>query len=77
MKNWQQKNKINAKEGFQCLYTTVLLIDSVYKKDENFYPRVGLEKYNFIKDIEAYYSNSLKEYNDEECKNLFLETFKK
>ena len=77
MKNWQQKNKINTKEGFQCLYTTVLLIDSIYKKDENFYPRVCLEKYNFIKDIEAYYSNSDKEYNDEECRNLFLETFKK
>ena len=76
IKNWQQEKKINTKEGFQCLYATVFLIDSIYEKDKNFYPRVCLEKYNFIKDIEAYYSNSDKEYHNEECTNLFLETSK-
>ena len=29
----------------------VILIDSVYRKDENYYPKVFLEKYRFIEDI--------------------------
>ena len=27
--------KINTKEGFQCIFTQVILIDSIYRKDEN------------------------------------------
>ena len=38
-----EKN-INAKEILQCFYIPVILIDSVYKKDEQYYPKVFLEK---------------------------------
>ena len=40
------ENKINTKESFQCFYIPVIFIDSVYKKDESYYPKVSLEKYN-------------------------------
>ena len=30
--------------GLHCLYAPVILIDSVYRKDENYYPKVFLEK---------------------------------
>ena len=40
------ENKINTKESFQCIYIPVILIDSVYRKDENYYPIVFLEKYH-------------------------------
>ena len=38
-----EKN-INTKEILQCFYIPVILIDSVYKKDEQYYPKVFLEK---------------------------------
>ena len=63
--------------GFQCLYAPVILIDSIYRKDENYYPKVFLVKYYFIEDIEILCSNSDEEYYDEECINLFLKTLKK
>ena len=42
---------MNTKESFQCFYIRVILIDSVYRKDKNYYPNVFLEKciYNFLK----------------------------
>ena len=48
--------KINAnfhnikipKEGFQCICLSVILIDSVCKKDKNFYPQVFLEEYKYL-----------------------------
>ena len=36
-------NKI-PKEGSQCICQSVVLIDSVYKKDKNYYPEVFLEE---------------------------------
>ena len=44
-----KKKKFNTKEGFQCLHrkvipVPVILIDSVYRKDENCYPKLFLEK---------------------------------
>ena len=39
---------MNKKRGFQCLYAPVILIDSVYRKDETYCPKVFLEKYYFI-----------------------------
>ena len=54
-KSWK---RINAKGGFHCLYAPVILIDSIYRKDENLYPKVFLEKYYFIENIEIYCSNS-------------------
>ena len=58
-KSWK---RINAKGGFHCLYAPVILIDSIYRKDENLYPKVFLEKYYFIENIEIYCSNSDEEY---------------
>ena len=34
------KKKFNTKESFHCFYIPVILIDSVYRKDENSYPKV-------------------------------------
>ena len=53
-----------------------MLLDSVHRKDENFYPKVFLEIYYFIEDIEIYYGDSDEEYY-EDCINFFLETLKK
>ena len=35
-------NKI-PKEGSQCICLSVILIDSVYRKDKHYYPKVFLE----------------------------------
>ena len=64
------------KRGFQCLYAPIVLVDSVYRKDENCYPKMFLEKYYCIEDMEIFCSNSDEEYYDEECINLFSETYK-
>ena len=42
------QKKINMKEGFQCVCLPVILINSVYRKDKNYYSQVFLENYNFI-----------------------------
>ena len=36
-------NKI-PKESYQCIYLSVILIDSVFRTDENYYPQVFLEE---------------------------------
>ena len=36
------------KEGSQCICLSVILIDSVYKKDKNYYPQVFLEEYKYV-----------------------------
>ena len=51
------------------------------KNNENFYPKVFLEKYNLSEDIEIYSNNSYYVDSDEECydekfKDLILETRK-
>ena len=45
------EKRFNTKESFQCFYVPVILFDSVYRKDGNYYPKVFLEKriYNFFK----------------------------
>ena len=45
-------------------------------ENENYYPKVFLEKYYFIEDIKIYCSNSDEEHYGEECVNLVLETLK-
>ena len=47
------EKKKNTKGGFQCLYGPMILIDSIYGKDENYYPEVFFKKkllktYNFL-----------------------------
>ena len=54
VKNIKKLKKRHAKGGFQCLYAPVILIDSIYRKDEIQYPKVFLEKYYFIEDINIY-----------------------
>ena len=53
------------------------MIDSIYRKEANYYTKVFIEKYYFIEDIEISCNNSDEECYDEECINLFLETLKK
>ena len=45
------EKKISTKESFQCFYVAVVLIDSVYRKDEKYYLKVFLEKFihNFFR----------------------------
>ena len=58
------------------------MVDSVYKKNENYYPRVFLEKYDFNKDVDiysdnSYYVDSDEEYYHEKWRDFFLETIGK
>ena len=71
---------INTKEGFQCFYAPVILIDSVYRKDETYYPKVFLENYNFNDYIEIYCDEKYSDNSDEKiqinkikCIYLYLE----
>ena len=41
----------HTKGAFQCLYALIILTDSIYRKDESYYPIVFLEKYYFTEDI--------------------------
>ena len=64
------EKRFNTKESFQCLYAPVILIDSIYIKNKNCYPKVFLE-------IEIHCSNTDKEYYHKKYINLFVETLKK
>ena len=49
IKNIQKREKkFTTKESFECFYIPVILIHSVYRKDENYYPKIYLENF-FIK----------------------------
>ena len=51
------EKKANTKESFQYFYILVTFIDSVYIKDENYYPKLFLEKFIdnlFWRDIEKF-----------------------
>ena len=39
------EKRFNKKESFQCFYIPVILFDSVYRKDGNYYPSAFLEKF--------------------------------
>ena len=36
------------KEGSQCIYVSVILTYSVYRKDKNYYPQVFLEECKYV-----------------------------
>ena len=40
----KSSEKIEHKRMFQCFYILVILFDSVYRKDGNYYPKEFLEK---------------------------------
>ena len=42
-------NKI-PKESYQCIYLSVILIDSVFRTDENYYPQVFLEECKCVRE---------------------------
>ena len=50
IKDVKAEKRFNTKEIFQCFYIPVILIDLVYRKDGNYYPKVFLEKiiHNFF-----------------------------
>ena len=69
-------NKI-SKEGSQCICLTVILIDSLYRKDKNYYPQVFLEECKYVvkekkmteyvnDEIEFSYDDSDREDSDKE-----------
>ena len=39
------EKRFSIKESFQCFYKPVILFDSVYRKDVNYYLKVFLEKF--------------------------------
>ena len=47
-------NKI-PKEGSQCICLSVVLTDSVYKEDKNYYPQVFLEECKYVAKEEKMY----------------------
>ena len=55
------------------LCTSKILIDAVYRRDENFYLKVFLENYNFNGYIE-FYSNE--EYSDGSDENIQINKIK-
>ena len=38
---------INIKEGFECICISVIMVDSVYKKDNNHYPQEFIFRKSF------------------------------
>ena len=44
-KNLKADERFNTKESFQCYYIPVIIFDSVYRKDGNYYPKVYLEEF--------------------------------
>ena len=60
-------DKYLLKRGSQYIYLSVVLIDSVFRADKNYYPQVFLEKCKYVvKDIEISSNESAKEESDEE-----------
>ena len=39
------EKRFNTKESFQCFYVAVILFDSVYRKNGNYYRKLLLEKF--------------------------------
>ena len=39
---------IYQEEGSQCICLSLTLVDSVYRKDKDYYPQVFLEKCNYV-----------------------------
>ena len=59
-------NKI-PKEDSQCICLSVILIDSLYRKNENYYPQVFLEECKYVlkeKKMRKYITDDIEIYND-------------
>ena len=60
--------KINTKEGSQCIYMPIILIASVYIKDKNYYPQAFLEKYKYVvteKKMPDFITDDVEIYSDD------------
>ena len=71
-------NKI-PKESYQCIYLSVILVDSVFRTDENYYPQMFLEECKCVREkkmlehitneIEIFSDDSDREDSDEKNSN--------
>ena len=52
-KKTKKKKNLKVEKNYlnKAFYISVIVIDSVYRKDENYYLKMFLEKYNSIDDI--------------------------
>ena len=41
----KDEKRFNIKESFQCFYISVILFDSGFRKNGNYFPKVFLEKF--------------------------------
>ena len=73
----KKAEKKNTKGGFQCFQAPVILNDSIYRKDEKYYPKVFLGSITLLNKQKFIVVILRKKNYDEECINLFLETLKK
>ena len=71
-KKYLKVKKIYTKGECQCLYAPIIMIDSIYRKGENNYPKMFFEKYYFVEDIEIYCSNSDEKYYDKERLKIYF-----
>ena len=46
--NTNFQNNKTLKEGSQCIFESVILIDSVYRKDKSYYPQVLIEECTYV-----------------------------
>ena len=77
IKKHLKAEKKKHKRSLQCLYAPVILVDSIYRKDEDNYSKMFSEKYYFNEDMGICCSNSDEEYYDEERINFLLKILKK
>ena len=54
IKHIKAEKRFNTKESFRSFYKPVILFDSVYRKDGNYYPKVFLEKFTHNFFLEKY-----------------------
>ena len=72
-------NKI-PKEGSQYICLSVILIDSVFRKDKNYYPQVFLKECKYIvkeKKIPKYFIDNIETCSDSDRKSSDEENFNK
>ena len=55
---WKQKKISRQRKAFNVFCTQIILTDSVYRKDENYYFKVFLEKCNIKNKIKIYFDDS-------------------
>ena len=70
-------NKI-LKEGSQCIFLSVLLVESVYKEDKNYYPQVFLEECKCVvkeKKMPTFITDGIETSDDSDRENTDEENY--